>query len=102
MVQNSIDSLSEKDQEPKEIRIEAKAMDEEIEITFYDNGAGIAADDLPRIYDAFFTTKKVGSGVGLGLNICHRIVEQHHGRIMVESQENEYCRFRIIIPRPKP
>ena len=86
----------------KEIRIETSVKDDEIEVIFYDNGIGIAQNDLPRIYDAFFTTKKVGSGVGLGLNISHRIIEHHQGRITVESQQNEYCRFRLTFPQAKP
>jgi two-component system sensor histidine kinase PhcS len=102
LLQNSIDSLQEKGAAQKELRIEASTQDNENELTFYDNGKGIAPDHLPRIYDAFFTTKKVGSGVGLGLNISHRIIEHHRGRIMVESQENEYCRFRIMFPQAKP
>ncbi|HUB68655.1 MAG TPA: ATP-binding protein [Candidatus Methylacidiphilales bacterium] len=102
MLQNSIDSLQEKNGAAKEIRIEASAKDDEIEVIFFDNGIGIAQEDLPRIYDAFFTTKKVGSGVGLGLNISHRIIEHHQGRIMVESKKNEYCRFRLIFPQAKP
>jgi signal transduction histidine kinase len=102
LLQNSIDSLQEKGGASREIRIEARAQGDKIEMTFYDNGNGIAQTHLLHIYDAFFTTKKVGSGVGLGLNTCHRIVEQHKGQIMVESQENEYCRFRLIFPRFQP
>lgn len=98
MLQNSIDSLHEKNAPGKEIRIEATKQVDDVELTFYDNGKGIAAEFLPRIYDAFFTTKKVGSGVGLGLNISHRIIVHHRGRILVESQENEYCRFRLLFP----
>ncbi|MCE0484626.1 MAG: ATP-binding protein [Methylacidiphilales bacterium] len=101
MLQNSIDSLQEKAAPHKEIKIDAETRSDGVEVTFYDNGKGIAPDHLPRIYDAFFTTKKVGSGVGLGLNISHRIVAHHEGRIMVESQLNEYCRFRIILPQSK-
>jgi signal transduction histidine kinase len=99
LLQNSIDSLHEKDSPKKEIRIQAEVEGEKVAISLYDNGKGIAPADLTKIYDAFFTTKKVGSGVGLGLNTCHRIVEQHHGRITVESQLNEFCRFHLILPR---
>lgn len=99
LFQNSIDSLREKNGTSKEIRITAEAGEKDVQITFYDNGKGIAPEYLSRIYDAFFTTKKVGSGVGLGLNICHRIVAHHQGQITAESRENEYCLFRLVLPR---
>jgi signal transduction histidine kinase len=98
LLQNSIDSLHEKGGPSKEIRIDASLRGDQVETIFHDNGKGIAPDHLARVYDAFFTTKKVGSGVGLGLNICHRIVQQHKGQIFVESKENEYCQFRLIFP----
>ncbi len=102
LLQNSSDSLQEKGASSKEIKIEAHAQKDGMEILFYDNGKGIAPEHLAKIYDAFFTTKKVGSGVGLGLNTCHRIVEQHHGKITVDSRENEFCRFCITLPQSKP
>ncbi len=63
-LQNAIDSLLEKGAPLKEIQIDGRTRDEEIEITFYDNGKGIAEENLSRIFDAFFTTKKVGAGGG--------------------------------------
>ncbi len=50
-----------------------------------DTGRGIAPEHLPRVFDLFFTTKDVGSGVGLGLPICQSFIEQHGGSIRVES-----------------
>ncbi len=99
LFQNSIDSLREKNGPSKEIRIKAEPREKDVRLTFYDNGKGIASEYLSRVYDAFFTTKKVGSGVGLGLNICHRIVTHHQGQITVESCENEYCLFNLVLPR---
>lgn len=99
LLQNSIDSLNDKAGPASEIRISAVTKGDQIEVVFRDNGKGIAPENLVRIYDAFFTTKKVGSGVGLGLNICHRIVDQHKGRIMVESEQKEFCQFNLTFPR---
>lgn len=50
-----------------------------------DNGKGIAADVLPKVFDPFYTTKEVGKGTGLGLSIAYKIVTQHGGRIEVRS-----------------
>ncbi len=62
-----------------------------------DNGAGISANDLPRITEAFFTTK--GSrGTGLGLACSKKLVEAHGGRLLVESAEGEGSTFTVFLP----
>ena len=65
------------------IRTQCNAKDVIIEIV--DNGCGIPAEVLPQIFDPFFTTKMVGDGTGLGLSITHGIVQDHGGRMEVES-----------------
>lgn len=57
-----------------------------IRLDVRDTGAGIPADLIDKVFDPFFTTKPVGEGTGLGLTICHRIVEEHGGTIDVESE----------------
>ncbi len=67
-----------------------------------DTGAGIPADLLARVFDPFFTTKDEGKGTGLGLAICKRIVEQHHGKLEIESQVGTGTTIRVILPiRPE-
>lgn len=63
-----------------------------------DDGPGIAAADLPRVFDPFFSTKPVGKGVGLGLFVVHEIVARHGGSIGVDSEPGKGCRFRVFIP----
>jgi signal transduction histidine kinase len=67
-------------------------------VSIGDHGSGIAADVLPHIFDAFFTTKPQGSGTGLGLEIVHRIVTQKFGgKIDVESEDGN-TRFIVRLP----
>jgi two-component system sensor histidine kinase FlrB len=68
-----------------------------IEITVCDTGPGIAPDDLPRIFEAGFSTRDGSSG--LGLAVCHRILEQHGGSIAVESRPGYGATFRLQLPR---
>jgi signal transduction histidine kinase len=63
-----------------------------------DTGSGIPQAVLPRIFDAFFTTKAGSSGTGLGLAICHRIITAYGGAISVESQVGRGSVFRTVLP----
>jgi signal transduction histidine kinase len=67
-------------------------------IEVHDTGSGIPPNVLPRIFDAFFTTKAVTTGTGLGLAICHRIIAAYGGTISVESQIGRGSVFRIVLP----
>lgn len=67
-------------------------------IDFMDNGTGIQKEVLPRIFDPFFTTKKSGMGTGLGLSIIYNIIQDHAGKIEVESQESKGTTFHIYLP----
>ena len=71
-------------------------------VSIGDHGAGIPPEVLPRIFEAFFTTKPQGSGTGLGLEIAHRIVTQKFGgTIEVKSQPGD-TRFIVRLPRGRP
>ena len=63
-----------------------------------DTGHGISNQDLNKIFDPFFTTRDVGKGSGLGLSISHSVIEQHGGRIDVESVPGEKTNFTVIVP----
>jgi signal transduction histidine kinase len=62
-----------------------------------DNGPGIPADAQERIFEPFFSTKDVGAGTGLGLDITYRIVNQHKGTIEFHSKPGE-TRFIVRLP----
>ncbi len=68
-----------------------------VEIVVRDTGPGIAPDDLPRIFDAGFSTRAGSSG--LGLAVCRRILEQHGGSISAESRPGNGATFRLRLPR---
>jgi len=67
-------------------------------ITIADNGRGIPAANLDKIYDPFFTTKPVGEGTGLGLSVSYGIIQSHNGKIAVETEEGKGTKFIISLP----
>jgi signal transduction histidine kinase len=70
-------------------------------IEFSDTGIGISEEDLPKLWEAFFTTKQEGKGTGLGLPICRRTVEEHRGTINIESWLGKGTTVRIMLPTTK-
>jgi two-component system NtrC family sensor kinase len=70
-----------------------------IEIT--DNGSGIASEDIPQIFEPFFSTKEKASGIGLGLAIVHGIVQNHDGTILVDSELGKGTTISIQLPLAK-
>jgi signal transduction histidine kinase len=100
LLQNSIDAMRRKEfveSEPT-IWIGAEANGSTQLLRVRDNGSGIPAEAMDKVFDPFFTTKDVGEGMGLGLSICYRIVEQHHGRIRVHSEPGQFCEFTLELP----
>ena len=82
-----------------EILIRTDNPDEDhIRVEIADNGSGIAPQDLPHIFEPFFSTKQAGSGIGLGLSIVHGIVENHKGKIEVESEPGKGTTISVIFP----
>ena len=81
-----------------EIKIVTRALDGKVQIEISDTGVGIPVENLSGIFDLFFTTKEVGKGTGLGLNVAYNIIKKHKGTIDVESQVGEGTTFIISIP----
>jgi|GEM_PF-736683 len=69
-----------------------------LRIEFKDTGQGIAAEDLPKVTEPFFTTKPEGKGTGLGLAICKRIVQEHGGILEIRSAAGEGTSVLITLP----
>ncbi len=83
------------------VEVGVLAQDEWVRITVRDYGVGIPAEIMPRIFERFFHTDRIGErlfrGVGLGLSIARQVIEQHHGTIEVSSRVGEGTEVRIAL-----
>lgn len=76
----------------------SRLEDNNIKISICDTGPGINEEILPYIFDPFFSTKRQGQGVGLGLSIAYRIIDAHSGKILAYNKEGGGACFEIILP----
>jgi len=92
-------NASEALRENGEIVVRTKNTDEDT-VTFEiaDNGSGIAAEDIPHIFEPFFSTKQNASGIGLGLAIVHGIIQNHKGKIHVRSETGNGTTMSVTLP----
>jgi CheY-like chemotaxis protein len=74
------------------------APQEAVVLEINDDGPGIPDELQPKIFDPFFTTKEVGKGTGLGLTVAYAIVQEHGGRIRLESRPNGGTSFYVELP----
>ena len=101
LLQNASDATKTKayETETPAISIEGRLEDGRTVVAIRDNGPGIAPANVDKIFDPFFTTKDVGEGMGLGLSICYRIVEECGGRIDVRTEPGRFAEFLLVFPR---
>lgn len=81
-----------------EVRISTRVSGEKVEIEIADTGHGIAADNLGRVFDPFFSTRDVGQGMGLGLAVAYHVVKHHGGDITVSSEMGHGTTFVLSLP----
>jgi two-component system sensor kinase FixL len=93
---NALDALDHVEEQERELIVRTRRLDDAVEVAVSDTGRGIPADRLPKLFDAFFTTKK--EGLGLGLAIARSIVEAHGGRIWAEDHGGRGATFRLTLP----
>jgi PAS domain S-box-containing protein len=95
---DAIDSLKSAEGGKLIIKTSLSEDKKNIIIIFKDTGCGISKEDLTNIFNPFFTTKSPGGGIGLGLCIAYRIIDNHAGRIEAESTESKGATFKITLP----
>ena len=76
----------------------SRSGEKEVLVAIRDNGSGIPQELIEKIFNPFFTTKPTDEGTGLGLALSNDIVQQHGGRIQVESSVGEYTEMRVYVP----
>ncbi|MBU0580627.1 MAG: GHKL domain-containing protein, partial [Candidatus Margulisbacteria bacterium] len=96
LVLNAIQAIPP-DQAEKKIDILFQEEKSFVLVKIKDNGVGIAKENLDKLFTPFFTTKKMGTG--LGLSIVHRIIEEHLGKISVQSSLEQGTTFSIWLPK---
>jgi two-component system NtrC family sensor kinase len=91
-------ALALKDRGRGTITIRTEALSDGVAIEFEDDGIGIPAENVEKIFQPFFTTRSESEGTGLGLFVCRDIVHDHDGTIAVRSRPGEGSTFRITLP----
>ena len=96
LILNSFHAMADKD---GVLTIRTSFDAENIQLQIDDTGCGILPEELPRIFEPFYTTKEFGKGTGLGLAIAAQMVEDHKGKIWAKSKPGEGTTFFVTLPR---
>ena len=97
LVKNGIEAMSDVPVERRQLRLLARLVDERMmEVTVSDQGHGLAAEDVEKIFAPFYTTKP--EGMGIGLAICRSIIEFHQGRLWVSPRRDGGTEFHFTVP----
>jgi signal transduction histidine kinase len=99
LIQNAVDAMASVDNDRRVLRVRTEHNGDAISVEIEDTGPGIDPKRSDNIFDAFFTTKP--HGMGLGLAICRMIVERHEGHLAVSSANPHGAIFRIMLPQVK-
>lgn len=81
------------------IYLSAQWQGDRLHVTVRDNGPGIPAENIARVFEPFFTTREIGKGLGLGLSISYSVIERHGGTLIAESAFGEWTKMIFDLPR---
>ena len=100
LISNARLTLADHDRSNRKIEISTRIIEGQstVAIEVRDNGPGVPESIRHKIFDPFFTTRKQGVGTGLGLSIVTKIIDDHKGKIELESNEGEGATFRVLLP----
>jgi signal transduction histidine kinase len=97
IINNAADAMRDIDERTRVLRVKSTALESNgVMISIEDSGPGIERRNIDRIFDAFFTTKR--DGIGMGLVICRSIIEAHNGTLSVMSGTPHGSVFQIVLP----
>ncbi|MGY3412665.1 C4-dicarboxylate-specific signal transduction histidine kinase [Bradyrhizobium sp. GM5.1] len=97
LITNAIEAMSEINESDRELLISARTDDSNnVVVTFRDTGPGLDPNCADRVFDAFYTTKS--EGMGMGLAICHSIIEAHGGRMWAGANDPRGAVFQFSMP----
>lgn len=97
LISNGLDALDE----GGKVTIDVNDFPDALIVSVRDNGCGIKKEDMPNLYNPFFTTKEPGEGTGLGMFVIYSEVEKIGGTIEVDSEEGKGTEFRVVIPKER-
>jgi signal transduction histidine kinase len=97
LVMNAVEAMSMAGKEYRELLVSSeKTTSDGVLVAVRDSGPGIAPESADRLYESFYTTKP--SGLGMGLSICHSIIEAHRGRLWATANTPEGAVFQFTLP----
>jgi len=97
LIMNGLDAIGDSTEDGI-IRIITFQQGNDVRVSIVDNGHGISPENIKRIFEPFYTTKGLHRGTGLGLSVCHRIIKQHGGLILVDSEIGRGSSFTVVLP----
>ena len=98
LISNARDAMERSAQKVLTIQTDFNQKSRQVELGVNDTGKGMTSEQIEQIFNPFFTTKDAGKGIGLGLSITYRIVEDHQGKIEVKSELNKGTTFMVSLP----
>ena len=96
LIINAVEAMRDVDEGDRELLIGTRNESDGVCVEVRDSGPGLAPAALERLFEAFYTTKS--DGLGLGLSICRSIIEVHNGRLWVSSNPSRGAIFQFIVP----